>query len=801
MVFSLRRRRDDQHPTGTVNATFRFRCYFLLLVASVVIILIRTYNDVQIAMEMFTRPSLTQTTLDTEVAFIAPIYGGSDLIPPHGTDPNVHIQLMPTFGKHRPDEDVIFAIANHLTFEEYVLFVMTLRDSGFEGDLVLSTQDVKSMDGDLIRFLKYHSNGGGIIVYDGVIRDNANDSSINPSSNTTAAMVYLKGLYGKKREGNDQFTILDDKRVARNMGVAQFELFWVWSTRYSPSSRMLIIDAHDTFFQENGGFGIGVSKACPLLPTNNSTFTTSRTEPSIIHLYEENQKNAQHKLNKLKDRLMLPVAYKDRLVLQFMHNENILSPSPTHGHQRAMEAYFRAMVRQFDHTQCTVYHCEWAFHNYIYYFGILHSLPEIRKVKNIMQGTGAVNSVGLDVPLNQSEMFNAGTQIVYNRPMGMGLQPSWAVHQYDRDQELNQTITKLKKRLVETLNYDEPAVLQGEPDIDQNLLDAIALMQPALGKHREGENVVIANVPRRFDSKKLAFFLLTAREYGFEGDIVIHIPKLDDSVKFLMEQEDYNIIVYEGEIVPDGHGWKLAKSEIKIIEEQQEGPRPPRSESIVAFELFYILTMKYRRSSRILLVENVETALFQSNPFKEGSCSSFELSLFKEHTTNHNFLTIRTGKSALSEVFHLVMGEAGMTELVELGEKVLTPRAILGHAGLMQQFIAEMLRQVEEFHCYSDGCNWALVNNIWYKTISAAGSEATGGISYKFRTYLQGIGDIHPIPMSEKLTNKFFDAERGIYHNYDQKVIPSVVLDYNLQPSMKTYFEEKAKELIDIAGW
>lgn len=150
---------------------------------------------------------------------------------------------------------------------------------------------------------------------------------------------------------------------------------------------------------------------------------------------------------------------------------------------------------------------------------------------------------------------------------------------------MNQTITKFKKRLVDALEYVNPPVLYGEPEADPILSNAIALMQPAHGKHREDENAIIANVPSKFDPKKLAYFILTAREYGFEGDIIIHIPKLDDSVKFLIEQKNYNVIVYEAEIVPDGHdGWQLAKSEIRTTDKIQEGPRPSRSESIVAFE-------------------------------------------------------------------------------------------------------------------------------------------------------------------------------------------------------------------------
>ncbi len=439
--------------------------HVIVLLSATALLLLLLYNDLQVALRIFVPPSLTQTTIDTNLQFLAPQYGGEDLSPPHGLGDKGKIIIQPTFGTHRYDKDAVFAIANDMEYEDYVLFITSLRDSGYVGDLVLSTPDVDTMDDELVAFLKYHSQekGGWVVVYDGVIRSNANDDAIHPGSNATAEMVYLRGLYGEvinivdqdpdpfiaidgnndnhnhnhtdekvKKEERVQIRPVDDQRIPRSLGVARFELFWVWSKQYSPSSRILIVDGKDTYFQENAATGMGVSHACPLLNDNDdnddndnshedrdhtSTGNTTRQTKvtSDLYLYEENVNDNKHKLAKVENRVMLPEAYQDMKIMMFTYNENVLSPSPTHGHQRAMEAYFRAMVRQFDFTQCAKYQCEWAFHNYLYYLGVLFSLPEIDNIKPIMQGTGAVNSIRLDVPLNATKMFDTLSHVVYNR--------------------------------------------------------------------------------------------------------------------------------------------------------------------------------------------------------------------------------------------------------------------------------------------------------------------------------------------------------------------------------------------------
>ena len=120
--------------------------------------------------------------------------------------------------------------------------------------------------------------------------------------------------------------------------------------------------------------------------------------------------------------------------MRFLHNQNVLTPASTHGPKKAIEAYLRAMVQQFDNTGCASYQCEWVFHNYIYSFGILNQIEGIDYIKTHFQGTGAVNSIGYNIPLNannQTELFNTKTYAVLNRQMGHGVHNSWAVHQYD----------------------------------------------------------------------------------------------------------------------------------------------------------------------------------------------------------------------------------------------------------------------------------------------------------------------------------------------------------------------------------
>ena len=110
---------------------------------------------------------------------------------------NITTVLQPSLGQHRYDQDAIFTICDGLSFQQIALFIISLRTSGFKGDIVISTWSKRYFDylqhqqehgvsnnnmngtsdnddddkhnyNGLWNFLKYHSNNG-LVVYDGVI--------------------------------------------------------------------------------------------------------------------------------------------------------------------------------------------------------------------------------------------------------------------------------------------------------------------------------------------------------------------------------------------------------------------------------------------------------------------------------------------------------------------------------------------------------------------------------------------------------------------------------------------------------
>lgn len=127
-------------------------------------------------------------------------------------------------GKHRPDQDAIFAIADGMNLRQLALFVITLRNTGFEGDVVFSTWSRQYMSQDVIDFLEYHSKNG-LVVYEGVvIADNQNQTiQVNDDYEVEHTNVWLRGLYGKDydEENNE---VYHDPRPARSLGIARFEV-------------------------------------------------------------------------------------------------------------------------------------------------------------------------------------------------------------------------------------------------------------------------------------------------------------------------------------------------------------------------------------------------------------------------------------------------------------------------------------------------------------------------------------------------------------------------------------------------
>jgi len=774
-------RGNHNHTTMVTTYEERARCRHwaigLVVVFVGLVILCSIYQDTKVATEMYVRSSLAQTQLDTRLQHLIPKIPPGGIPPPSeilGPNVNVSTVIEPSMGSHKYDRDAVFAIGDGLELKDYVLFVRSLRNTGFDGDIVLSTWPREEMPEGVFDFLNYESQAG-LVVYEGAIRADSQEQTIHHDE-VNSTKVWLHGLYGIPSADNNNFDVIIDPRVARSLGVARFELFWVWSKKYSSKSRILLIDAKDTYFQPFAESGIGIGRYCQ----DNSQ--------SILHLYEENKNKI--KLATIPDRAKLKDAYNGKSIMLFIHNENVLTPASTHGSQKAIEAYLRAMVQQYDDTRCGKYQCEWAFHNYIYYFGVLSKMDEIDYIERHMQGLGAINSIGLDAPLNNvTSLFDNQTSFVLNRALGNGIFNSWAVHQYDRDPDLHYTMDGIAEILTGNLNYNEPLSQDAVyfKDFEKHVLKAETkiITEPYMGKHRPGEHAVFSIVSGSF--AELALFLLSARKSGFEGDIVLQTPKkteLDAKViDFLKYQSERGVVWYEGEDIQIKEGqydYKLKKAGI--------------FSDLAIYETFLIWSTQYSEVSYIMIIDG-ESSYFQTNPFVNitGDCDTLNMHFYMEHyiSKNFRFLEIDDNEMWLAMLKIFGMSEGEFFEKYE-DNFLLIPTAMVGQQVVLGKYLKSIANLLKETKCYQRGCDWAAINYIWYEEVLEVGSP----ISVHITAHDQGQ---HLINSNVATSLSFLENKdlfkSDMFMNWDGIISP-VVLNFDSQVALRDLFKKRLQSLL-----
>jgi len=532
--------------------------------------------------------------------------------------------------------------------------------------------------------------------------------------------------------------------------------------------------------------GLGTNRACRRGRKSKGAMT------SILNIYEENSKNKTHRLAHVENKTMLVEAYKVNDITRFMYNDNVISAASTHGDQRAIEVYLRAMVKQFDYTQCVKYRCEWAFHNYLYYMGVLWSIPEIDQVRVHMQGTGAVNSVGEDIPLNSSRIYVSDSHIVNNLPMGYGKHPSWCVHQYKADEELYAYINETKKSLVAEVNYEQPPAFGNHGELLGENYTSFA--SPLFGKHRREEDAIFSTV-KATNLNDLVLFVLSARNAGFQGDIVLHTPLLDqlsveiqEFLKALGKQE--GIVVYAGVARHQDHHWSLTDFYLDPSTGTPiTDPRPPRAMPIVAWELFRAWSKFYAPSSSIMILDG-EVSYFQRNPVVSDKCRSFELHLHFEYGQFRRFSNIKEQDKNVANAIESIFPPDDLIQFAT--ESLINPKAIYGHQESVSILISDMIKTIDSFKCYSFGCDWAVLNYLWFtKKLSIYDS-----ISYQISTYRQGGGQIHiTYPgLSFMTEKKLYNSTTKLFQNWKGTVSP-VVFRYKYH-ELDDMFDKTAKELL-----
>ena len=184
----------------------------------------RISSDAAVAIESFALSSDFQTVVDELPNGEQVVYDGSDLYAPQDiANKNAKVVLQPTLGQHTNTHDAVFGIADGVPLPQLVLFVTTLRESGFKGDIVLSVSARDKLTNETWSFLEYHAQHR-MVVYEGVglysqkrVRRRG-DKGIKYVETINA--VTLTGLYmdAKKEEK------LIDPRKARPMDTARYEV-------------------------------------------------------------------------------------------------------------------------------------------------------------------------------------------------------------------------------------------------------------------------------------------------------------------------------------------------------------------------------------------------------------------------------------------------------------------------------------------------------------------------------------------------------------------------------------------------
>ena len=335
--------------------------------------------------------------------------------------------IQPTYGKHRPNVDAVFAFAQGYPLNSFVGFIQTLRDTGFEGDIVLSVSTIETLSGgvkDYLDFLVYKEQVP-LVVY--AVEWECFKKSGEPTDPNAEADCNLIGMYGEGETGAP----LPDPRFRRPLATARFELYWAWATYYEPTSWILLMDFRDAIFQSQPFVGLdrGTSQA----PT--------------LYLFEENSstKIGGSSFNTG----WLQQAYGNEVATN-MKDYVIICSGSTIGQQAALEPYARAMIAQYDLTKCKRKGCDQGFHNYVAYNNVLDEINKKEgieiKVVRVEQGHGAVNNLGIlrNHKLSDLGVYDPNTNLVLNWDKSI----SPIVHQFDRDDELKMFMRKKLGDLV-----------------------------------------------------------------------------------------------------------------------------------------------------------------------------------------------------------------------------------------------------------------------------------------------------------------------------------------------------------------
>lgn len=351
------------------------------------------------------------------------------------------VLLEPTFGRHRPQRDAVFAFAEGYELKIYLTFMESLRSTGYTGDVVLAVSSPPKLKEGVEDYLRSFTEERrrdthkepNVIVYavDWTCYDN--EGGVAADTKEGARKCKINHLYGARDPNSapdEAPKPVEDPRDPRPVATARYELYWAWSLRYDPSKWIMLIDSRDAYFQGDPFRGL----------------KAAHENENELHLFEENAESATLGESTF-NRNWLTTAYGYGSISSFLDKPIVCSGSSL-GTQVAVEAYLRAMVAQFDETKCMVKGCDQGFHNYLHYSDGLKGLRGVDEVVVHPQGKGIINNLGL---LRSKPLRERGVLVKSDKTGEEAQVVNWdgersrVVHQFDRDEELNKIVKQRRK--------------------------------------------------------------------------------------------------------------------------------------------------------------------------------------------------------------------------------------------------------------------------------------------------------------------------------------------------------------------
>ncbi|CAB9509816.1 expressed unknown protein [Seminavis robusta] len=363
--------------------------------------------------------------------------------------------IKPVLGQHRSDHDAVFAFAAEYDLSIYQGFILSLRKTGFQGDIVLAVSPLDLANPDTndkptdrqIQLHSFFASDPHVIIYVvPFVCYNAEGQSTE-SAKGGIRICHCHVLYGTRnvtqpnKDRHIEYSATEwkpipDFREARPVATTRYELYWIWSTQYQPHTWQMLVDARDTFFQEDPFASVPRE---PNLQRKNG----------VIFFFGENAEATRIGKSD-KNRKWLTNAYGLK-VIRAMEDKPTICSGATMGEQIALETYLRAMVNEFDETEIRLMGADQGFHNYLYYSGKLQYAERIRSITVFDQGRGIVNNMGAMRTKEPNEWGNgkliqteakSGDQVVFNWDETI----SPVVHQFDRFKPLGRFFYRVKTK-------------------------------------------------------------------------------------------------------------------------------------------------------------------------------------------------------------------------------------------------------------------------------------------------------------------------------------------------------------------